>query len=351
MRAWVVRAGKHGERDAWALKSGYSGGGWAEVPDMTLCTTRDEVVRLAVDTYKGRSDAAVANSAGQLWALRARIEPDDLMILPLKTTRQIALGWVTGRYEYRADEQDLAKRHVIPVEWKRQDLPRSAVKQDLLFTLGSAMSVFSPSKNNAVARLESLLKHGVDPGQAVALGPAKHKLSATSANDTEDVDEPELSPDIEEAALDQITSKVKEEFSGHGLATLVTALLEAEGLHCEQSPPGADGGIDIIAGRGLLGLDDLVVVQVKSGGQVGSSVVKELHGAMATQGADQGLLVAWGGLSKPGRDALKANNMRVRVWQDTDVVEAVLANYEKLDSDIRSHLPLKRVWILTDAAG
>ena len=79
------------------------------------------------------------------------------MILPLKTTRQIALGWVTGRYEYRADEQDLAKRHVIPVEWKRQDLPRSAVKQDLLFTLGSAMSVFSPSKNNAVARLESLL--------------------------------------------------------------------------------------------------------------------------------------------------------------------------------------------------
>ena len=43
--------------------SGYSGR-WAEVPDMTLCTTRDEVVRLAVDTYKGRSDAAVANSAG-----------------------------------------------------------------------------------------------------------------------------------------------------------------------------------------------------------------------------------------------------------------------------------------------
>jgi restriction system protein len=41
---------------------------------------------------------------------------------------------------------------------------------------------------------------------------------------------------------------------------------------------------------------------------------------MATHGAEQGLLVAWGGLSKPGRDALKANNMRVRVWQDTDVV-------------------------------
>ena len=98
----------------------------------------------------------------------------------------------------------------------------------------------------------------------------------------------------------------------------------------------------------MLGLDDLIVVQVKSGGQVGSSVVDQLHGVMSRHGAQKGLLVAWGGLSKPAREALKANKIRVRVWQDTDVVEAVLANYEKLDSDIRSHLPLKRVWILTD---
>jgi hypothetical protein len=33
-------------------------------------------------------------------------------------------------------------------------MPRPAVKQDLPLTLGSAMSIFSPSKNNAVARLE-----------------------------------------------------------------------------------------------------------------------------------------------------------------------------------------------------
>jgi restriction system protein len=211
------------------------------------------------------------------------------------------------------------------------------------------LTIFSPSKNNAVVRLESLLSTGVDPGQAVSLGPQIPPKPGTTVDSTEDVDEPELSPDIEEAALDQITSKINEEFSGHGLATLVTALLQAEGLRCDQSPPGPDGGIDIVAGRGLLGLDDLIVVQVKSGGQVGSSVVKELHGNMATHGAEQGLLVAWGGLSKPGRDALKANNMRVRVWQDTDVVEAVLTNYEKLDPDIRSHLPLKQVWILTDA--
>lgn len=349
MRAWVVRAGKHGERDSWAVQSGYSGGGWAEIPDMTACTTRDEVIQLAVDTYKGRTDAAVANSAGQLWALRDRIEVGDLMVLPLKTTRQIALGWVTGPYEYRTTEEDPAKRHVIPVDWKRTDLPRSVVKQDLLFTLGSAMSVFSPSKNNAVARLESLLKNGTDPGQAVTLGPMKQSKPGTPVDQTEDVDEPELSPDIEEAARDQITSKIEEEFCGHGLTTLVTALLEAEGLHCRQSPPGSDGGIDIAAGRGILGLDDLILVQVKSGGQVGSPVVSQLHGVMSEQGAKQGLLVAWGGLTKPAQVLHMANQNRVRVWEAADVVDAVLANYEKLGDEIRSRLPLKRVWILADS--
>lgn len=131
------------------------------------------------------------------------------------------------------------------------------------------------------------------------------------------------------------------------MATLVTALLEASGWHCQQSPPGPDGGVDIIAGRGLLGLDDPLLVQVKSGSQVGAPVVSQLHGVMTTCGAKQGLLVAWGGLSKPAHDALK-NQLRVRVWESTDVVDTVLGCYEHLGDDVRGRLPLKRTWVLSD---
>lgn len=170
------------------------------------------------------------------------------------------------------------------------------IKQDLLYTLGSAISIFAPTKNGAVARLEAILANGSDPGQgqAVQLPSRRHSASAT----TDDVDEPESSPDIEQAAHDQISIRVGEEFAGHDLATLVTGLLEADGLKCIQSPPGPDGGIDIVAGRELLGLDDPILVQVKSGSQVGSPVVNQLHGVMASHGARQGLLVAWGGLTK-----------------------------------------------------
>lgn len=221
------------------------------------------------------------------------------------------------------------------------------MKQDLLFTLGGAMSVFAPSKNNAVARLEHLLVHGIDPGNAGSGATPAAGVAAGDASAPSTVEDPP-SADIEEVALDQITARIAEDFAGHGLATLVTAILTADGFVCAQSPPGPDGGVDIVAGRGPLGLDSpRVLVQVKSGQQIGAPVVTQLHGVMSTYGADQGLLVAWGGLSKPAREALK-QQLRVRVWEAADVVDAVLRSYDVLPADIRQSLPLRRVWMLSD---
>jgi hypothetical protein len=214
------------------------------------------------------------------------------------------------------------------------------------------MSIFAPTKNNAVARLEHLLQYGTDPGNAKLIGVTPKAAAAGSPGGTTvqaDVDEPELAADIEQVALDQITARIAEEFAGHGLATLVTAILSAEGFQCQQAPPGPDGGIDITAGRGPLGLDTpRLLAQVKSGAQIGSPVVTQLHGLMTTHGAEQGLLVAWGGLSKPARDALRNQHLRVRVWEAADVVEAVLRTYDRLPEGIRTQLPLRRVWMLSD---
>jgi predicted Mrr-cat superfamily restriction endonuclease len=48
------------------------------------------------------------------------------------------------------------------------------------------------------------------------------------------------------------------------------------------------------------------------------------------------------------QDALKTSQLRVRVWQSADVVDSVLAHYERLDDEIRNRLPLKRVWMIAD---
>src|SRR5699024_11487621 len=102
------------------------------------------------------TDGARTNAVSQLWAHRGRNALGDHLAMTMKTTREIAIGRVTSPYTYLA-ENEPAYRHVVGVEWIRQ-VPRSALKQDLLYTLGSALTIFSPSRNSAAARLEHVLQ-------------------------------------------------------------------------------------------------------------------------------------------------------------------------------------------------
>ncbi|WP_285038030.1 restriction endonuclease [Plantibacter sp. lyk4-40-MEA-4] len=350
--AWVIRAGKHGERDAWAIANDSSGGGWQELPDLSGCRSREDVGQIVRATYNEFGPAALANYTGQTWALRSRIKVDDILVMPLKTTKQIAIGRVTSGYHYLSEEPDPNRRHVVGVSWERTDVPRSAIKQDLLYTLGSALSIFAPTKNHAIARLQGILDNGEDPGQIPYMSApmlAHHAGDAVMLED--DVDEPELRPDIAEVAQSQITARIAQEFAGHDLALLVAELLKAEGFVTSQSAPGADNGIDIVAGRGLLGMDSpRIIVQVKSGGQVGDPVVRDLLGVVHDQAADQGLLVAWGGLSRAAKDSVQRQRFKLRLWDDNDVVDAVLRLYPQLPEDIQARIPLRTVWMLADTS-
>ena len=134
-KAWLIRAGKYGERDDFAIENGLSGGGWEGIPDLTGVSNRDDLKEIVRDSWPDAKKGAVAVYAGQLWMLRGRVCVGDLVVLPLKTTSQIALGIVSKEYWYREDP-DPGRRHVVSVNWKRTSIPRTAVKQDLLNTRG-----------------------------------------------------------------------------------------------------------------------------------------------------------------------------------------------------------------------
>lgn len=344
-QAWVVRSGKHGERDDWAIENCCSGAGWNDVPDLSKCRSRDDIAAIVDMVYANSSKGARTNATAQLWATRSRIKPGDLVVMPMKTTSQIALGRVTSGYEYLSQNEDPGKRHIIRVDWKRTDVPRTVIKQDLLYTLGSALTIFAPSKNDAASRLEHIMQTGTDPGQA-SLQVAPQSLHSLPSDE---VDNPETHTDIEEVSRDRVRRRIEEEFIGHGMADLIAAILEADGFSCRVSPPGADGGIDIVAGRGILGLESpRLVVQVKSGSQVPETVVRDLSGVVHSRQADQGLLVAWAGLTRSARMELDRQSFRLRAWIADDVIANLQRVYNVLDEDIRTQLPLKRVWVLAD---
>jgi restriction system protein len=40
---------------------------------------------------------------------------------------------------------------------------------------------------------------------------------------------------------------------------------------------------------------------------------------------------------------------KVRLWNQEDLIAQLLANYSKIDEDIRLELPLKQIWTLSNA--
>lgn len=333
MTLWVVKGGRAGEREDRFLDRSLIGIGWEELSDLSKYQDRESLKAAYRVAFPGSGEGNVAVQAGQLWAIARSMQPGDHVVVPLKTRGQIAIGRITGPYRWApSSENDM--RHVRDVDWIVRDMPRSTFDKDLLYTFGSAQTVSTASRNNAEQRVLALLKGG--PAAPPPVGPGADEA----------IDEAVTTRDLEQDAKDEIVDFIRSRFKGHGLGRIVDGLLQAQGLETKVSPPGPDGGVDIVAGGGVMGFDEpRIVVQVKSQQSPADvSVLRELKGTMSDFGADQGLLVCWGGFKDTLIREARNGYFKIRLWDQEALLNALFANYERLDEEIRAELPLKRVW-------
>ncbi len=341
-KVFLVRAGSSGEDEEFALENSLLVIGFNEVPSLADAKDYPAVLSLVTRAMTGAKPRAIGNRAGQLWAFAVAMQKGDIVVMPRKRTSQVALGVIDGTYKHQKIRDEL--RHTRAVKWIRTDVARTVFEQDLLYSFGAFMTVCTITRNDAERRIAAVLDGKTDPGYTAGVPSVKAKGGAQ-----EDVPEAEdASTDIEQLAQDQITKHIQSHFSGHALSQLVEAVLKAEGWVTRLSPPGADGGVDILAGRGTLGLDQpRLCVQVKSQtSPVDVTVYRTLQGSMQSFKADQGLLVSWGGFNRVVLSEAKQSHFFVRLWDSKDLVESVYRNYERLPAEIQAELPLKRVWML-----
>ncbi|MEU2947794.1 hypothetical protein VSQ78_00390 [Nocardiopsis alba] len=166
--AWLVRAGRYGERENWALENGFVGGGFAGLRDLTAVDSRARMVELVEQEYKDESQGLIRNYAGQLWAFRGKMQIGDLVVLPLKNRKRpmLAIGRIVGDYEFDAEAAE-DRQHLRRVEWLRTDVPRDKAEKDLRNTLGAFMTVCELWRNDAAWRLAELARTGSDPGPRI----------------------------------------------------------------------------------------------------------------------------------------------------------------------------------------
>ena len=327
----MVRAGRNGEQEEGALEHSVATIGWNELPDLSSIGSKDELKVLYKEYYPGEKKMKIANAVGGIWSFISRVQRDDLVAIPLKTRSAFAIGRVTGQYEYRTD---LSRNilHVRPVEWITTDLARTAFEQDqdLLYSFGAIMTVCQIQRNDAERRVRAIL--------------AGERIPWPAGGDDDGLGV----VDVEQAARDQILGHISTHFKGHPLARLVEAVLQAQGYVTKASEPGPDGGVDILAGAGPMGFDQpRLCVQVKSSDSAADvNVLRSLQGTIGNFGAEQGLLVSWGGFTAPTLKEARRSFFAVRLWDSDGVIDAVLRNYDALPDKLQAELPLKRIWAL-----
>jgi restriction system protein len=338
-RLWLVRLGRNGEQEAHALEHAELVLGFP-IENLSEAKDRDAVLAIASRSWPDQKPKTLLNFAAQLNQFCNTMQIGDLVVVPLKTTAQIAIGEVIGPYIHKAEGRVSRK-----VKWLKSDLPREVFRQDLLYSFGAFMTVCEIRRNDALRRVEAIVNSGRDPGfESGVEKPTKARSDAVvepaGAGD-EDVD-------LAEIARDQIERKIASAFTGHDFTRLVAEILKAQGYLVNVSPPGADNGIDIVAGRGALGFDaPRLVVQVKSGTTtVDQPTLQALIGAVQDAQAHHGLLVSWGGFKRTVDARRNELYFRIRLWGRTEIVNALLEAYERLPEEFRAELPLRRTWTL-----
>lgn len=326
---WGIHGGRSGEANTLFLQENFVALGWVEMGDLSPYPDRDSLKRALVAAYPGIKPGAIPNNAGQLFRFVHEMEIGDLIVYPSKQDRQIHIGRIEGNYRYNPElSQQYPQQR--GVKWLAH-VPRTKFSQGALYEIGSALSFFQV-KNYAGEFRAAVQGKQVVPkvendegvgGEAVAAG-----------------------IDIEETGADQIAKLISAKFKGHGLATLVEAILKAQGYTTYLSPEGADGGTDILAGSGPLGFQTpQLCVEVKSGDSpIDRPTVDKLLGAMSKFGAAQGLFVSWAGFRQNVQKELASSFFRLRLWTQKEFLENLFAVYDKLDDDLKADLPLKRIW-------
>jgi restriction system protein len=341
MALYLTRAGRKGEHELKFLNDGriyFTWGGL--VTDLNVAQDLPGYYELFSQLYPDEGKGAVQNWARQGMQFCRAIQPGDWVAMPSKLNPTIHFGKVLGACDYQPNLADIY-RNSRKIDWFAQDIPRTRFDQDILYSLGAFLTVCKIQRNNAEARIKEMAANGWQV-------PSNSKATIAVGASIDDEADQQVPIDLETTAYDQISKLIMARFKGHGLATLVKAILQTEGYTVHQPPEGPDHGVDLLAAPGGLGFGQpRICVQVKSGDSPLERVVlDQLVGTMQNHQAQHGLLVSWGGFKQSIEKDRASQFFRVRLWNRDELITNLLACYDRLDEEIRTKLPLKRIWCL-----
>ena len=348
MTLWLIRAGSRGEHEQKFLDEGRVYVAWDGLDvDLGALLDRQGLIRVMEDRFPDEKAKALVNWSSQVWPFVRDMAKGDWVVMPSKLQSGLYFGELTSDYHFEAAGPN-PYYHWRSVNWFSGLIPRTVFPQDLLYSFGAFMTICRIQRNDAEARIKAMAARNWQTEAVAACAPRLPGGLQTVAGGEDSAEAAEAN--LEELADDQIVRLIEARFKGHRLASLVEAILQAQGYTTYRSQEGPDGGADILAGSGELGFGKpQICVEVKSGSEpVDRPTVDKLIGAGQKFGAETCLFVSWGGFKPNVQKELARDFFRVRLWSGKDLLDKLFIHYDRLPEEIRLALPLKRVWMVAN---
>lgn len=301
--------------------------GWSEMGNLSSFNTRDKMKSAYHEAYADDSEPKIWVGAGQLYRFVHVVEIGDYVLTPLKASREVLIGEVTGGYEFNPEIVSKAYPNIRRVKWL-QKVSRDSLSQPFKYALGGIMTVFQV--NAYWPEIKALLQEK----------PVSKKLVEEA-----EIEEPTalFYEDIRSKADDMI-SDLLSQVDAYDFQELVAGLLRAMGFKTRVSSPGRDLGVDIVAHPDAFGFQaPRIKVQVKHRkGQATAPEVRALAGTVRE--GESGLFVSTGGYTS---DALREpeRGTRITLVDREQFVSLLLENYENLEPQYQAIIPLRKVYI------
>ncbi|MEO1235285.1 MAG: restriction endonuclease [Planctomycetota bacterium] len=345
MKIWLARGGRHGQYEQKQIDDGRIYLMWTGLHhDLTGVTDRKEFQKILRDTFPQIPDGRVIQNSGQFHLFCRRMQVGDLVLMPRKGKGTISAGTIRSDYKFDAQGGDgfMSYREV---DWREDTIPKSNFDNEVQSKLNAATTFCGIKAENIEQRVTRAIN-----GKSSAV----HALSQKHQDESDPDDDLSIGTviDLEGLARDQIRQWIQQKYKSHEMERLVGGILEAQGYTVYQSPIGADKGVDLLAGKGVLGFDHpRLCVQVKTEtAPIGRQVLDQLIGVMQNMQAEYGLLVSWSGFKKTVEAEEASQFFRVRLWSSDQLIDELLSCYDQLTEELRSEIPLQKTWILSDAA-
>lgn len=301
--------------------------GWEQMGDLSTFGTREEIRQKYQSVYS-ETGVKAGIGTGQLHRFAHEIKKGDIVLTPLKVSREVLIGEVISEYVYDPQTVSANYPNVHRVKWLKK-VSRDELSVPFRNAIGGIMTVFNvDAYSGEVNKL--LGREVVKVETAIEVEP---EIPTTF-----------IYEDIKQKA-EQMVLDFLSQVDAFDFQKLVAGLLRAMGFQIIRvSSPGPDGGFDIDASPDIFGFESpRVKVQVKNRrSQAAGPEVQQLAGVT---GATHKLFVSTSGFNSAAlREAEKHSNLALI---DGDrLVRLLLEYYEKLDHESQALVPLRKIYIL-----